>query len=152
VQDLQAGLEKLYHLQLQQLKAAHRRSRLKVHQYSEEELNTATVNFSVKIGEGGYGDVYRGAMDAAAVAVKVLRPEVVNKDRQLLKEAGILWALRHPHIVSILGCCPGPSKVGACVVGTIPAPSAQAEILPHPCHHSTCWSTSTSREGICRIG
>jgi hypothetical protein len=131
VQDLQAGIEKLYHLQLQQLKAAprsppkrHRRSMpSQVHPYTEEELNAVTANFSVKIGEGGYGDVYRGAMDAAAVAVKVLRPEAVNKDRHLLKEAGILWALRHPHIVCLLGCCPGPNKVGARVVGTIPVGS-----------------------------
>jgi hypothetical protein len=111
VQDVQADMAKLLQLQLQQLKLARRRAPVKVHQYDEKELRATTLNFSVKIGQGGFGDVFRGAIDAAAVAVKVLRPEVVNKDRQLSKEAIVLWGLRHPHIVSILGCCPGPNKV-----------------------------------------
>lgn len=46
-------------------------------EFSASELEKATNNFhpSQKIGEGGYGPVYRGFLGQTAVAIKVLKPE-----------------------------------------------------------------------------
>lgn len=56
--------------------------------YSIEEIEVATDEFaeSRKIGEGGYGPVYRGELDHTAVAIKVLRPDAAQGRSQFQRE------------------------------------------------------------------
>lgn len=56
--------------------------------YTIEEIEGATEKFSpsMKIGEGGYGPVYRGKLDHTPVAIKVLRPDAVQGMRQFQQE------------------------------------------------------------------
>ena len=46
------------------------------------------INFSekLKIGEGGYGPVYRGKLDHTRVAIKVLRPDAAQGRKQFQQE------------------------------------------------------------------
>ncbi|ONH97699.1 hypothetical protein PRUPE_7G205400 [Prunus persica] len=76
--------------------------------YSRNEIEVATSFFSEAnvIGEGGYGKVYKCSLDHTPVAVKVLRPDAVNKREEFLKEVEILSQLHHPNIVLLLGACP----------------------------------------------
>lgn len=76
--------------------------------YSIEEIEAATELFSesLKIGEGGYGPVYKGYLDHTPVAIKVLRPDAAQGRSQFQKEVEVLSCIRHPNMVLLLGACP----------------------------------------------
>ncbi|XP_020571965.1 probable serine/threonine-protein kinase PBL19 [Phalaenopsis equestris] len=80
------------------------------------ELRSATNDFSreLLIGEGGFGNVYKGFVrtvavegrgDRVTVAVKVLNQKGWQGHKQWLAEVQFLGVLRHPNLVKLLGCC-----------------------------------------------
>ncbi|XP_057799010.1 U-box domain-containing protein 35-like isoform X2 [Salvia miltiorrhiza] len=81
---------------------------LRYRRYSIEEIEEATDYFheSRKIGEGGYGPVYKCSLDHTPVAVKVLRPDAAQGRSQFQQEVEVLSCLRHPNMVLLLGACP----------------------------------------------
>ncbi|KAL7096250.1 hypothetical protein ACP275_10G069900 [Erythranthe tilingii] len=81
---------------------------LRYRKYSIEEIETATEYFteSRKIGEGGYGPVYKCYLDHTQVAVKVLRPDAAQGRSQFQQEVEVLSCIRHPNMVLLLGACP----------------------------------------------
>ncbi|ESQ44536.1 hypothetical protein EUTSA_v10003492mg [Eutrema salsugineum] len=81
---------------------------LRYRKYMIEEIEDATEDFSTsrKIGEGGYGPVYRGTLDYTQVAIKVLRPDAAQGRSQFQKEVEVLTCMRHPNMVLLLGACP----------------------------------------------
>ncbi|KAI9084507.1 hypothetical protein K1719_033495 [Acacia pycnantha] len=76
--------------------------------YSIEEIEEATEYFSEsrKIGEGGYGPVFKCYLDHTPAAVKVLRPDAAQGREQFQQEVDILSCIRHPNMVLLLGACP----------------------------------------------
>ncbi|XP_049402792.1 U-box domain-containing protein 35-like isoform X1 [Solanum stenotomum] len=76
--------------------------------YTIEEIETATDNFAAtrKIGEGGYGPVYKCYLDHTQVAIKVLRPDAAQGRSQFQQEVEVLSCIRHPNMVLLLGACP----------------------------------------------
>ncbi|XP_068501057.1 U-box domain-containing protein 35-like isoform X2 [Phaseolus vulgaris] len=76
--------------------------------YSIEQIEAATNFFaeSQKIGEGGYGPVFKCFLDHTPVAVKVLRPDAAQGKSQFQQEIDILSCIRHPNMVLLLGACP----------------------------------------------
>ncbi|KAJ0988031.1 hypothetical protein J5N97_006387 [Dioscorea zingiberensis] len=76
--------------------------------YSIDEIETATEKFSdnLKIGEGGYGPVYKATLDHTPVAIKVLRPDAAQGRKQFQQEVEVLCCIRHPNMVLLLGACP----------------------------------------------
>ena len=76
--------------------------------YAIEEIEAATNYFaeSLKIGEGGYGPVYKCLLDHTPVAVKVLRPDAQQGRSQFQREVEVLSCIRHPNMVLLLGACP----------------------------------------------
>ncbi|KAI3991962.1 hypothetical protein MKX01_012907 [Papaver californicum] len=78
--------------------------------YSRDEIEAATEFFSEakKIGEGGFGKVYRCSLGHTPVAVKVLKPDESDrtKKEEFLMEVEVLSQLRHPNLVLLLGACP----------------------------------------------
>ena len=84
------------------------RSGVRYRTYAIEEIEAATKRFSesVKIGEGGYGPVFKGYLDHTAVAIKVLRPDIAQGKEQFQKEIEVLSCMRHPNMVLLLGACP----------------------------------------------
>lgn len=81
---------------------------LRYRKYSIEEIEEATEAFSPsrKIGEGGYGPVYKGTLDYTKVAIKVLRPDAAQGRSQFQQEVEVLTCMRHPNMVLLLGACP----------------------------------------------
>jgi len=61
---------------------------LRYRRYAIEEIEAATNFFSesLKIGEGGYGPVYKCLLDHTPVAVKVLRPDAAQGRSQFQRE------------------------------------------------------------------
>ncbi|CAD5333147.1 unnamed protein product [Arabidopsis thaliana] len=83
-------------------------SSLRYRKYTIEEIEEATEDFSPsrKVGEGGYGPVYKGTLDYTKVAIKVLRPDVAQGRSQFQREVEVLTCMRHPNMVLLLGACP----------------------------------------------
>ncbi|CAL5022996.1 unnamed protein product [Urochloa decumbens] len=76
--------------------------------FSLKEIESATKHFDPanKIGEGGFGPVYKGTLaDGTTVAVKKLSSKSSQGNREFLNEIGIISALRHPNLVRLFGCC-----------------------------------------------
>ncbi|CAH9118501.1 unnamed protein product [Cuscuta europaea] len=75
--------------------------------YNIEEIEIATNYFakSGKIGEGGYGPVYKAVLDHTSVAIKVLRPDIPQGHKQFKQEIEVLSRIRHPNMVLLLGAC-----------------------------------------------
>ncbi|RWW14199.1 hypothetical protein GW17_00022049 [Ensete ventricosum] len=67
---------------------------VKYRKYTIDELEVATEYFaeSRKIGEGGYGPVYKCYLDHTQAAVKVLRPDAAQGKMQFQQEVWILNA------------------------------------------------------------
>ncbi|KAF1882969.1 hypothetical protein Lal_00003151 [Lupinus albus] len=76
--------------------------------YSIEEIEVATNCFdkALKLGEGGYGPVFKGVLDNTVVAIKALRSNINQGDRQFQQEVEVLTTVRHPNMVLLLGVCP----------------------------------------------
>ncbi|KAG2677680.1 hypothetical protein I3760_12G108500 [Carya illinoinensis] len=81
---------------------------LKTGTFTLRQIKTATNNFDAanKIGEGGFGSVYKGLLsDGTMVAVKQLSSKSKQGNREFLNEIGMISALQHPHLVKLYGCC-----------------------------------------------
>lgn len=65
-------------------------SDVRYRRYTIDEIERATDHFaeSRKIGEGGYGPVYKCFLDHTSVAVKVLRPDAAQGRSQYQQEVG----------------------------------------------------------------
>ncbi|CAN6443561.1 unnamed protein product [Victoria cruziana] len=76
--------------------------------FSIKQIKTATRNFDPlnKIGEGGFGPVYKGTLpDGTVIAVKQLSSRSRQGNREFLNEIGMISALQHPNLVKLFGCC-----------------------------------------------
>lgn len=67
-------------------------SDVRYRRYSIAEIEAATDFFAIsrKIGEGGYGPVYKGHLDHTPVAIKVLRPDAAQGRSQFQQEVYML--------------------------------------------------------------
>ncbi|XP_010247772.1 PREDICTED: probable leucine-rich repeat receptor-like serine/threonine-protein kinase At3g14840 [Nelumbo nucifera] len=76
--------------------------------FTLRQIKAATNNFdnANKIGEGGFGPVYKGILsDGTIIAVKQLSSKSKQGNREFVNEIGMISALQHPHLVRLYGCC-----------------------------------------------
>ncbi|KAK6142300.1 hypothetical protein DH2020_022648 [Rehmannia glutinosa] len=76
--------------------------------FTLRQLKAATKNFDPanKIGEGGFGSVYKGLLsDGTIIAVKQLSSKSKQGTREFVNEIGMISALQHPNLVKLHGCC-----------------------------------------------
>ncbi|CAL4978676.1 unnamed protein product [Urochloa decumbens] len=75
--------------------------------YSYGQIKKATRNFSDKLGEGGFGSVFRGTMpgpESTIIAVKRLKG-CGHADKQFRAEVQTLGVIKHTNLVRLLGFC-----------------------------------------------
>ncbi|TXG71254.1 hypothetical protein EZV62_006189 [Acer yangbiense] len=80
----------------------------KPYTFSYSELKTATKDFSPanKLGEGGFGAVYKGKLsDERAIAVKQLSIASHQGKSQFVAEIVAISAVQHRNLVKLYGCC-----------------------------------------------
>nr|DAD37730.1 TPA_asm: hypothetical protein HUJ06_008371 [Nelumbo nucifera] len=76
--------------------------------FSLKRIKAATGNFdnANKIGEGGFGPVYKGVLsDGTVIAVKQLSSTSKQGNREFINEIGMISAVQHPNLVKLYGCC-----------------------------------------------
>uniref|UniRef100_A0A2C9WRN7 RING-type E3 ubiquitin transferase n=3 Tax=Manihot esculenta TaxID=3983 RepID=A0A2C9WRN7_MANES len=76
--------------------------------FSFSEIEEATQNFnpSLKVGEGGYGSIYKGLLRHTQVAIKVLHSHSLQGPAEFQQEVDVLSKMRHPNLVTLIGACP----------------------------------------------
>ncbi|KAI3920298.1 hypothetical protein MKW92_039080, partial [Papaver armeniacum] len=74
--------------------------------YAELRNATATFNSANKLGEGGFGSVYKGTLsDGRAVAVKQLSVTSRQGKSQFVAEISTISSVQHRNLVKLYGCC-----------------------------------------------
>uniref|UniRef100_A0A7N0REY2 non-specific serine/threonine protein kinase n=1 Tax=Kalanchoe fedtschenkoi TaxID=63787 RepID=A0A7N0REY2_KALFE len=76
--------------------------------FTLKQIKAATDNFDPanKIGEGGFGAVFKGVLtDGTVIAVKQLSAKSTQGNREFLNEIGMISCLQHPNLVKLHGCC-----------------------------------------------
>ncbi|CAN1342790.1 L-type lectin-domain containing receptor kinase IX.1 [Linum perenne] len=77
--------------------------------FSYDDLATATSNFSKerKLGEGGFGEVYRGYLNelGSLVAVKKISRGSKQGRKEYVTEVKVISMLRHRNLVQLIGWC-----------------------------------------------
>ncbi|KAL0799668.1 hypothetical protein Bca101_054843 [Brassica carinata] len=80
----------------------------KVKIYKHKEIRQATDDFNPinKIGEGGFGSVYKGRLkDGKVAAIKVLSAESRQGVKEFLTEINVISEIHHENLVKLYGCC-----------------------------------------------
>ncbi|KAM0839172.1 hypothetical protein ACQ4PT_060491 [Festuca glaucescens] len=76
--------------------------------YDLETIAAATEGFSAdnKLGEGGYGPVYKGMLeDGQEIAVKTLSKASAQGPDEFKNEVMLIAKLQHRNLVRLIGCC-----------------------------------------------
>ncbi|KAL2653857.1 hypothetical protein R1flu_021985 [Riccia fluitans] len=83
--------------------------------YSYKQLSAATGGFSEKskLGQGGFGSVYRGLLPLTGVSVAIKRVSENSSQgrREFMAEVSIITQIRHRNIVQLLGWCSNEGKL-----------------------------------------
>ncbi|XP_060171542.1 LEAF RUST 10 DISEASE-RESISTANCE LOCUS RECEPTOR-LIKE PROTEIN KINASE-like 2.1 [Lycium barbarum] len=72
--------------------------------YSYSDIKNMTNSFKEKLGEGGYGEVYKGNLRGHPVAVKILK-ETKGNGEEFINEVASISRTSHVNIVNLLGFC-----------------------------------------------
>ncbi|MCO5605639.1 hypothetical protein L7F22_059822 [Adiantum nelumboides] len=83
--------------------------------FSLAELEEATDHFhpTNKLGEGGFGIVYKGALSTGeGVAIKKLTIGGHQAKQEFLNEVNLITSVQHRNLIRLLGCCvEGPERI-----------------------------------------
>ncbi|PIN19623.1 Serine/threonine protein kinase [Handroanthus impetiginosus] len=78
--------------------------------FGYKDLQNATKNFSDKLGEGGFGSVFRGNLpDSTAIAVKKLE-SISQGEKQFRTEVSTIGTIQHVNLVRLRGFCSEGNK------------------------------------------
>ncbi|KAJ6792720.1 rust resistance kinase Lr10-like isoform X1 [Iris pallida] len=96
--------------------------------YTYASIKKVTKNFKHKLGQGGYGSVYKGEiLDGIPVAVKML--EISRTGDEFINEVVTMGRIHHVNVVRLLGYCPeGPRR--ALIYEFMPNQSLDRFIFP----------------------
>ncbi|GMI74105.1 PBS1-like 19 [Hibiscus trionum] len=85
---------------------------LRVFSFSELRQATHDFNLLLKIGEGGFGSVYKGSIkpvggkgEPAVVAIKKLNENGLQGHKEWVTEVQFLGIVEHPNLVKLVGYC-----------------------------------------------
>ncbi|PNX94103.1 receptor-like protein kinase, partial [Trifolium pratense] len=80
--------------------------------YSYKEIKKMTRGFKDKLGEGGYGKVYKGQLRSGPlVAIKMLgKPKGNQNGQDFINEVATIGRIHHTNVVRLIGFCVEGSK------------------------------------------
>ncbi|KAL5991955.1 hypothetical protein ACLOJK_012867 [Asimina triloba] len=111
-------------------------------EFSLSDLRTATCNFSesFKLGEGGFGCVYKGEIMDRTVAIKKLHPQNMQVQSEFQQEVYLLSKFWHPHLVTLIGVCP---EAWSLVYEYLPNGTLQDRLFHKTSAPALTWKTRT---------
>ncbi|KAK3409647.1 hypothetical protein EUGRSUZ_J01754, partial [Eucalyptus grandis] len=78
--------------------------------YSYSNIKKITRNFKHKLGEGGYGSVYKGTLRSGSeVAIKILK-QSNTRSQDFISEMASIGRIHHVNVVQLIGFCFEGSK------------------------------------------
>ncbi|KAK1279465.1 putative receptor-like protein kinase [Acorus gramineus] len=78
--------------------------------YSYAEIKKMTNRFTEKLGQGGFGSVYKGSLsNGRLIAVKILSKSKGN-GKEFINEVTTIGTIHHVNIVQLIGFCSEDSK------------------------------------------
>ncbi|XAR56613.1 Non-specific serine/threonine protein kinase [Bertholletia excelsa] len=85
----------------------HKNEDLELPLFHMATIASATDNFANenKLGEGGFGPVYKGMLEGGEIAVKLLSKNSRQGDYEFKNEVICIAKLQHRNLVRLLGCC-----------------------------------------------
>ncbi|CAD6253541.1 unnamed protein product [Miscanthus lutarioriparius] len=83
----------------------------KIKIFTEDEITSITSNYSTLIGKGGFGEVYRGILDADNDLVAVKRYIRQDLREEFMEEVNIHSMMNHNNVVKLIGYCVGESTL-----------------------------------------
>lgn len=85
------------------------------HRFPYKDLYVATRGFNEKefLGQGGFGQVFRGELPVPKIQIAVKRIFQKSKERmeEFIAEIGTIGRLRHPKLARLLGYCQGKDEL-----------------------------------------
>ena len=79
---------------------------MKAFTFKELALATDKFSSSTRVGQGGYGNVYKGILsDDTTVAIKRAEEGSLQGQKEFLTEIELLSRLHHRNLVSLIGFC-----------------------------------------------
>ncbi|KAH7544000.1 hypothetical protein ACOSP7_031051 [Xanthoceras sorbifolium] len=79
--------------------------------YSSEDLKSATKDFLIRLGRGGFGSVYEGILGTdTKIAVKRLNSGVNQGENEFLSEVKTIGNIHHFNLVRLVGYCAEKSQ------------------------------------------
>ncbi|CAL9000256.1 unnamed protein product [Prunus brigantina] len=80
-------------------------------QYSYSDIKKMARGFKDKLGEGGYGSVYKAKLRSSRlVAIKMLGKSKTNNGQDFINEVATIGRIRHVNVVRLIGFCVEGSK------------------------------------------
>ncbi|XP_047968640.1 probable receptor-like protein kinase At5g20050 isoform X2 [Salvia hispanica] len=106
--------------------------------YSYSDIKKMTKNFKDKLGEGGFGSVYKGKLRSGhLVAVKLLGKSGAN-GKDFINEIATIGRIHHVNVVQLVGYCAERSK-RALIFDFMPNGSLDKYIFNREKTHSLDW-------------
>ncbi|KAJ8775155.1 hypothetical protein K2173_020159 [Erythroxylum novogranatense] len=78
--------------------------------YSYSNIKKITQNFKDKLGQGGYGSVYKGRLRSGRLAAIKLLGNSKNNGQDFINEVGTIGRIHHVNVVKLIGFCVQGSK------------------------------------------
>ncbi|KAL3533182.1 hypothetical protein ACH5RR_006703 [Cinchona calisaya] len=79
--------------------------------YSYKQIKKMSNSFKEKLGEGGYGSVYKGKLRSGQfVAIKMLNNKSQANGQDFINEVATLGRIHHVNVVRLVGFCASTSK------------------------------------------
>ncbi|XP_038714043.1 rust resistance kinase Lr10-like [Tripterygium wilfordii] len=106
--------------------------------YSYSQIKKMSGHFQDKLGEGGYGSVFKGKLRSGRlVAIKMLGKAKAN-GQDFINEVATIGRIHHVNVVSLVGFCSEGTK-RALVYDFMPKGSLDKYVSPREGHISLSW-------------
>ncbi|XXG82335.1 hypothetical protein AAC387_Pa10g0308 [Persea americana] len=107
--------------------------------YSYSDIKKITRNFKEKLGQGGYGSVFRGKLSSGrSVAVKMLKSSKGN-GQEFINEVATVGRIHHVNVVRLIGFCSEGLK-RALIYEFMPNGSLEKYVFIEGKGSSLCWN------------
>ncbi|XP_019427645.1 PREDICTED: rust resistance kinase Lr10-like isoform X2 [Lupinus angustifolius] len=74
--------------------------------YEYKEIKKMSASFKVKLGQGGYGSVYKGKLRSGPdIAIKMLNNKLNHNGQDFISEVATIGRIHHVNVVRLVGYC-----------------------------------------------